>query len=535
MGVRRGAVATGLVGALLMTAPAIAEQIEPDLLATPQGECGPGSRPETGLQGRVSPDDHASGRAAEGFTCNTELVGSYRPEDVFGSVAGFKVERYTDAAGNDCAYYDSTLMFPTNVLDGEAGVNVLDMADPAKPVLTATLRTPAMLQPHESLVLSHQRGILAAVMGTAGTAPGIIDLYDVSQDCREPVLLSSSPVGFLGHESGMAPDGMTFYSASTALQTIVAVDISSPTLPVPIWMGNYDSHGLSISADGNRAYVAGTGSGLVILDTSEIQARVPNPTVREVSTRDWISRSIPQNAIPITVDGHPYVVEIDEFGAGREVGAGRIIDIADETDPRVVSNLRLEVHQPEHFDEIAGDTGQDNPIQGYAGHYCNVPTRVDPTIVACSFILSGLRIFDITDVHHPVEVAYFNAPIADRPLFDATGLLLDASNWAMSSPAFVPERNEIWYSDGFQGFFAVRVTNDVWPADRDPAPDPTPTAEAAPDPAPQPEVDDGVAGSDAPAAQPLPVTGPAENLRILGTILLAASLLLARPAGRRRA
>ena len=537
MGVRRGAVATGLVGALLMTAPAIAQQMEPDLVATPQGDCGPGSRPETGLQGRVSPDDHDSGRAAEGFTCNTELVGAYRPDDVFGSVAGFKVERYTDAAGNDCAYYDSTLMFPTNVLDGQAGVNVLDMADPTNPVLTATLRTPAMLQPHESLVLSHERGILAAVMGAAATAPGIIDLYDVSQDCREPVLLSSSPVGFLGHESGMAPDGMTFYSASTALQTIVAVDISDPTLPVPLWMGNIDSHGLSISADGNRAYVAGAFSGLIILDTSEIQARVANPTVREVSTRDWISRSIPQNAIPITVDGHPYVVEIDEFGAGSEVGAARIIDIADETDPRVISNMRLEVHQPEHYDEIVGDPGQRNPIQGYAGHYCNVPTRVDPTIVACSFILSGLRVFDITDVHHPVEVAYFNAPIADRPVFDAAGVALDASNWAMSSPSFVPERNEIWYSDAFQGFFAVRVTNDVWPAGRDvaPTPDATPTAPPAPDEA-DPGADGAVAdGADEPAGQPLPVTGPAENLRILGTLLLAASLLLARPVGRRRA
>ena len=36
----------------------------------------------------------------------------------------------------------------------------------------------------------------------------------------------------------------------------------------------------------------------------------------------------------------------------------------------------------------------------------------------------------------------------------------------MSSPSFVPERGEIWYSDGFQGFYAVRVTNDLWPFKR---------------------------------------------------------------------
>src|ERR1043165_3064159 len=45
--------------------------------ATPKAVCGPGSRPETGLQGRVSPEDHASGRAAQGFTSNLELVGLY--------------------------------------------------------------------------------------------------------------------------------------------------------------------------------------------------------------------------------------------------------------------------------------------------------------------------------------------------------------------------------------------------------------------------------------------------------------------------
>ena len=33
----------------------------------------------------------------------------------------------------------------------------------------------------------------------------------------------------------------------------------------------------------------------------------------------------------------------------------------------------------------------------------------------------------------------------------------------MSSPSFVPERKEIWYTDGYSGFYVVRVTNDAWP------------------------------------------------------------------------
>lgn len=436
-----------------------------------RADCGPGSRPETGMQGRVSQEDHDTGRAAEGFTCNTELIGQYIVPNAIGTVGGFKVERYVDAAGRECAYYDSTLLFPTNVLDMNAGVNVLDMSDPANPSLAARLVTPAMASPHESLVVSQERGVLVAVLGNPIFYPGIVDVYDLSEDCRNPQLQASAPVGFLGHESGIAPDGKTFYSASPGSPTLTAVDISTPWLPLPLWSGDYTSHGLSISSDGNRAYAAsGNGHGVLILDVSEIQARMANPQVREIASLSWPNQSIPQNAIPFTRDGRPYLLEIDEYAtteAGNQssvaahgplVGAGRIIDISDESHPVVISDLRLEVHEPENRDLIAGDPGASNIVGGYAGHYCDVPTRVDPDIAACSMILSGLRIFDIRDPHNPREIAYFNAPVQPRQItFPAPG-----SNWAMSKPAFAPERKEIWYTDGYSGFYVVRVTNGVW-------------------------------------------------------------------------
>ncbi len=449
--------------------------------ATPKASCGPGSRPETGIQGRVSREEHESGRAAQGYSCNTELVGSYTIPNALGTVGGFKVERYVDAAGRECAYYDTTLTFPTNVFDMEAGVNVMDMSDPTKPLLTERLLTPAMLTPHESLVVSQERGILAAVTGNAALYPGIVDVYDISQDCRHPVLKSSAPVGFIGHESGMAPDGNTFYAASPGTPTITAVDISNPSVPRPIAELPYYSHGLSISNDGNRAYLAAVGlSGgvrafggpvlpdpnqdraLIVLDVSEIQARVPNPQVREIARLAWTPMSIPQNAIPFTRDGKPYLLEIDEFARQGEVGAARIIDIADEARPKIISNLRLSVHNPEHFAEIADDPGADFLGQGYAGHYCNVPTRIDPAIAACSMIISGLRVFDIRDPHNPREIAYFNAPLNPRML----PVPSEASHYAMSSPAFAPERKEIWYSDVYSGFYVIRLTNDAWPANK---------------------------------------------------------------------
>ncbi|MFA5939627.1 MAG: hypothetical protein WC809_09770 [Sinimarinibacterium sp.] len=435
--------------------------------ATPKAVCGPGSRPETGMQGRVSRAEHESGRAAEGYTCNTELVGVYTVPNSIGTVGGFKVERYVDAAGHDCAYYDTTLLYPTNALDAQSGVNVLDMSDPTQPALTAQLVTPAMQSPHESLVVAKETGVLAAVTGNPAFYPGLVDVYDLEPDCRQPTLRSTLGLGVVGHESGIAPDGKTFYSSSPGTPTLTAVDISGPLLATPLWTGNYTSHGLSISNDGNRAYLAqGNGNGVLVLDVSEIQARKANPQVREVGSVSWGNQTIPQNAIPFTRNGKSYLVEIDEYSSngdgsvtahGSVVGAGRIIDISDETQPVVVSNLRLEVHEPENRAAIADDPGAQLPVQGYAGHYCNIPTRVDPDIVACSMIISGLRIFDIRDPAKPREVAYFNAPVSPRltPVFEA-------SNWAMSSPSFVPERKEIWYSDGYSGLYVLRVTNDAW-------------------------------------------------------------------------
>jgi hypothetical protein len=148
-------------------------------------------------------------------------------------------------------------------------------------------------------------------------------------------------------------------------------------------------------------------------------------------------------AHPVTIGGRPYLVEVDEFSGtddsngpasnGSKVGAARIIDIADERAPRVVSNIRLAVHQPENREQLANDPGATSVVQGYAGHYCTVPQREEPGILACSFIASGLRVFDIRDPERPKELAYFTAPAGPSSTAGPS------SNFAMSGPAFDPD------------------------------------------------------------------------------------------------
>ena len=438
---------------------------------TPQAHCGPGSRPETSWQGRVPAKDFASGRAEKGYTCNAKLVSH------FGESGGYRVARYVDTQGHVCAFYDSTLLFPADAAQGRpAGTYALDMSNPRKPVLTDNLTTPGMDTPHESLRLNARRGLLVAEGGSAATNLGIVDVYSVKDDCRHPTFESSLPIGPLGHESGFSPDGKTFWATATAREGITAIDLTDPAFPQIVWhTETYGTHGMAISPDGNRAYLAapccnyftaisGYGNdsrtgGLIILDISTVQDRTisPNGDVPVVARLSWPEISIPQNVIPVTIKGHPYLVEFDEFSSNTlqynpdsAVGAARIIDIADERHPTVVSRIRLAAHNPkQRATSQQDDPGADSGVQGYAAHYCAVPRQHNPGILACSMILSGLRVFDIRHPNRPREVAYFNQPPS-------------GGSHAMSAPAFDPTRGDVWYSDGASGFWAVHLTNGAW-------------------------------------------------------------------------
>jgi len=173
---------------------------------TPRAQCGPGARPEGAMQGRV-PAGHP-----DGFICNMTLVGHQ------GSSGGYKALRFVDEQGHECAYYDTTLLFPSNaqtLSERPTGTAVLDMSDPANPRQTASLPTPAMQSPHESLLLNEKRGLLAAVMGNPAFAPGWVDVYDLNEDCRRPAL-QSSLLGIATGITGLLTTGLKLRDAVTS-------------------------------------------------------------------------------------------------------------------------------------------------------------------------------------------------------------------------------------------------------------------------------------------------------------------------------
>jgi hypothetical protein len=398
----------------------------------------------------------------------------------------------------DCDYYGTALGGPVR----NPGVQVVDLSDPARPEVIDRLVSPAMTEPWESLKVHEDRGLLAAVHGGVGAAPVFFDVYDVKTDCRAPRLLSSVPLpsNIVGHEGTWAPDGETYWVGM--IGGLAAIDVADPTRTRLLYADDSRVHGLSISEDGNTAYLAaisvqdGDPNGLRVLDVSEIQARRPAPQVREVSTHYWTDGSVAQHTIPVTYAGRPFLFFVDEGGsrytdrseglAGLRspAGAARLIDISDIRRPYTVSKMKLEIQLPEHEAEAREDL-EGNGIFGYQGHYCSVDRATDPTALACSYFQSGIRVFDVRDPYSPREIAYFNPPAqtgrqaelpgswhVSSPARAGIDVLLNqdsvpmanlTADWCMAQVRFYAPRNELWTSCNDNGLLIMKFTNGVYP------------------------------------------------------------------------
>ena len=427
----------------------------------PRAECAPGDRVEPELQGSVPLEDRTSGRSAEGYNCNLEVVGNHAGEGASWQMAWY----------DDCAYYGTRF----NGGQDSPGVQVVDVADPANPELAGNLTTPSMLDPWESLKVTEERGLLASVAAWNGAGPAFFDVYDVSEDCANPELQASLPVDLpIGHEGDWAPDGKTYYGTNLIGGWLNAIDVSVPLAPRPLYSEPMPTfiHGLSISDDGNRLYLAdmvgggrrAAGNGLTILDVSDIQARSPAPVVSVVGSVRWTDGSAAQHTIPVTINGTPYIIFVDEGG----YGAARIIDISDETNPRVVSKLKLEIQMPEHRERATAEAAGSGSF-AYNAHYCGVDRRDEPTVLGCSYFQSGVRIFDIRDPLAPREIAYFNPGGAENVPAGSQRTAPATSGYPSSQVRFIPERSEVWFTDQTKGFYTARFSDDpatgrpIWP------------------------------------------------------------------------
>jgi hypothetical protein len=512
-------------------------------LTVPRAECGREDTPETGLQGQVPAALRASG--FKGFNCNLKLIGQSRNDGGNWQSAEFRETRrsFRDDESSDsgrrddrqlrkCGYYGS--QSPSWSLSSRDpatyGTRVVDITNESAPQLKGYLQSAAMIDPWESLRVNTRRQLLVADQGmNAGGGPGSgpgVDVYDLSQNCGVPQLLASvaigtgtdggtlAPVSPFGHEGAFAPDGLTYYIGDTTNYMYHAVDLTDATHPKHIAtfvMGTmnhpfpdvdgqtfYRAHGLSVSDDGNRAYVTvpalGTpaadlgnpkdtgNNGFVILDTSEVQARLPNAKIKFVSQMVFKDGSAAQHTIPITIKDKPYLIHVDEGGSGglsyaawvSTCTAGytpfpmaRIVDISNETKPKLASKLLLEVNDPAKCSSVLPDL-IGLAAFSYGTHYCSVDDRHNATTLACGMFNSGIRVFDIRDPYRPKEIAYYNPAGVTTPSLASNRQFIEGfkpgqPDWCSAEVHLDAQKGTVWSTCQDNGILIMKFERGVWP------------------------------------------------------------------------
>lgn len=446
--------------------------------SVPKATCGPNDRTET-VQGQTTLAERFGPGVGKAYYCNLELTGQFASE----GTAGFM------AATDTCVYVTT---WPGRGLQ-HPGVTVLDVSDSRRPKVTAYLTTPAMLNANESLAINPTRNLL---LGSRFNE-NVFDLYDLSADCRHPKIVARGiPVrGMMSHIGHFAPDGQTFYGASCCAgfeppiateippSALFAIDMTNPARPkgIATWIPfeGKITHAVNVNEDGTRAYASLSDGGLMVFDVRDIKDRRPNAQFRPVGSLLWNDTVGGQIPLPATISGHPYIVLADTVGAaigvkevrtrealctsGTQPGHGfvRIIDISDESAPRVVSKLMLEVSLPGNCSNVKND-----PVvaMGYGSVFCDVDDIEDAKLLACGYFEGGLRVFDIRDPVHPTEIAYYKPPAPrDRSLPGSiVHNLWSKSGDPTADPVWYPKfrkgGQEIWFvSSG--GFHVVRFTD----------------------------------------------------------------------------
>jgi hypothetical protein len=181
------------------------------------------------------------------------------------------------------------------------------------------------------------------------------------------------------------------------------------------------------------------------------------------------------------IGGRPYLIFADEAGAGGigegarsacaqslpPFGFARIIDISDEKNPRIVSQLMLEVHDPANCSAVQPDTGFTD-LFGYSSHYCTSDNAQNAEYLACSYFEAGVRVFDIRDPYRPKEIAYYKSPARSAMLPGSSNSSIRrhgnrSADWASSNVHWHRHQDELhlWFTSHENGFQIVRFTNQL--------------------------------------------------------------------------
>jgi hypothetical protein len=342
----------------------------------------------------------------------------------------------------------------------DAGVLVVDVGDPSKPAVVNQIGPPNAAMPGESsrelrvlprqnllMVLNHgcseliHRCVNASQAG-ASISRSRIDFYDIAgEKAAAPELVATylpsksaaqQPHEFFIWNDPKRPGRVLMYSTTPSSDTgtgaqLVVTDLSKARQglfpEIAKWrttIGNPDRdnrlHSLTVSSDGRRAFLAYLGGGFLVADTSDFANHRPLPEVRLVTpVESRVFWTDPGAHSAVKLPNRPFALTTDEVygklgGAlpkhGCPWGWVRMIDIRNQTRPRVASEFRLPVNDP---NQCAGTPADRENLSSFSAHN---PTLTQ-NLAFVTWHSAGLQAIDISDPAKPRSAAqYVPEPLA---------------------------------------------------------------------------------------------------------------------------
>ncbi len=354
------------------------------------------------------------------------------------------------------------------------GWSIVDVTDPGAPRLIRYIEGPAntwtiQLQIAHGLMITGLERIAPGWGGDdeAAHAEGIW-IWDLA-DPEDPRRLGAFSTGGTGTHRNYYDGGryahLTAGIPGYAGNIYQIVDIDDPSHPVEVsrwWLpGQWRDGGENGASphtslhggayiEGDRAYLPYGGAGVVILDISDVGA--PGLVSRFPVSPPYVSLFGIHSAVPIPsrklVAANSEAIRED---CDEPLGFVGLIDVADETAPRLVSTFPLPAPPRDapfrNFCEFGGRFGPHNQHQPQ-----HQPALMqDDDTIYMTWFNAGLRIFDISDPRLVRETGYFVPPVPETRIG-----VLPRTLAPQSEDVLVDARGVIYVSDKSHGVYLLR-------------------------------------------------------------------------------
>ncbi|HEV2061510.1 MAG TPA: hypothetical protein VGR12_01550, partial [Solirubrobacteraceae bacterium] len=339
-----------------------------------------------------------------------------------------------------------------------AGVTVVDVSDPSSPEVVGQIGPPNEGMPGGSsrelrilpeqgllMVLSHAcseliHRCLSPSLTGASYYRSAIRFYDITgESAAAPKLVSTylpsrnapqQPHEFFVWSDPQRPGRVLIYqstptttrsSSRTVRENLIVTDISNARdgvfTEIAKWAPRIDNperddrlHSLTLSADGRRAYLAYLGGGFLVADTSDFADARPDPEVRLATpVEDRVFWTDPGAHSAAKVPGKPYALVTDEvYGKlggvladhGCPWGWVRMIDVGDESKPRVAAEYKLPVNDESSCEGTPPDREH---ASSFSAHNPTLTRR----LALVTWHGAGLQAIDISNPAEPRPAAQF--------------------------------------------------------------------------------------------------------------------------------